>query len=568
MLLLIGALLAGMITVLAPCVLPLLPIIIGGSVSGDTGSKKRPYIIAASLAISLIIFTLLLKATTLLINIPPRAITYASGTVIILIGILSLFPLIYEKFISKVGIQSRSQKLLGKGTQKKSNLGAIITGAALGPVFSSCSPVYAYILASILPVNFAQAFAYIFSYVLGLTVVLLLIGILGQRFVKRIRFASNPKGWFQRVIAILFIIVGLLVFTGYDKRVQTWVSNHTPFNFDKLSSKLIPADKNQQKQDGVLNVKPYDAPAFSGDLTNWINSKPLTLQDLKGKVVLVDFWTYSCINCIRTQPYLRGWYDTYKNSNFVIVGMHAPEFAFEKVPANVQKAVKDAKLTYPIALDNNFSTWNAYNNQYWPGSYLIDATGKVRRVHSGEGEYKETEAAIRDLLQEAGNQLPSKMFVSGSDSAPVTDQQTAETYLGARRAVNYSGTPALIINKTQDFTIPASLSQNHWAITGSWQVNSETITAAGADSSLQFKVAGKDVYLVAGSKVPQNITVSLNGTPISQTASAGADVKNSQVTISDSKLYKLAHYANFKTGDVIQLQVPSGIELNVFTFGS
>ena len=255
MFLLLGAFLAGIITAFAPCVLPLLPVIIGGSVSGNTQDKKRPLIIAISLAISLIVFTLLLKATSLFINISPTAITIVAGSIIIVVGILSLFPQLYEKLIIKLGIQSKSQNLMGAGLKKRGLLGSIITGAALGPVFSSCSPVYAYILATVLPVNFATAMIYIVAYVLGLSAMLLLIGYLGQRFVQKVKWASNPKGWFQRIIAILFIIVGLLVISGYDKQIQTYVSEKTPFDFDSISATLIP-DSEREASAGVLNVKP------------------------------------------------------------------------------------------------------------------------------------------------------------------------------------------------------------------------------------------------------------------------------------------------------------------------
>src|SRR5690349_3200592 len=223
MFLLLGSFIAGALTVLAPCVLALLPVIVGGSVQGNTLDKKRPLVIAVSLAISIFVFTLLLKATSLLVDIDPRTITYISGGIIILVGMLTLFPGIYAKVLIKLGIEHRAINLLGKSNQnRQSVVGPVITGAALGPVFSSCSPVYAYILATVLPVNFGPAMAYIIAYIMGLALVLLLIGYLGQRFISRIKFASNPKGWFQRTIAILFIIVGLLVFTGYDKRFQTW----------------------------------------------------------------------------------------------------------------------------------------------------------------------------------------------------------------------------------------------------------------------------------------------------------------------------------------------------------
>lgn len=565
MLLILGAFLAGIITAFAPCVLPLLPVIIGGSIAGNVTDKKRPLIIASSLAVSLIVFTLLLKVTSLLINIPPSAITLVSGGIIIIVGLFSLFPDLYEQLIVRLGVQSKFQNLMGAGLKKRGVLGPIITGAALGPVFSSCSPVYAYILATILPANFSLAILYIVAYVIGLSTMLLLIGYIGQRFVARLKWASNPKGWFQRLVAILFIIVGLLVMSGYDKRLQTYVSTHTPFDFDSISARLIP-DSDREASAGVLNVKPYDAPEFVG-LDNWINSKPLTKSDLKGKVVLIDFWTYSCINCIRTQPYLKGWDNLYKESGLVIIGVHAPEFAFEKNPANVEKAVKAAGLNYPIALDNEFSTWNAYKNSYWPASYLIDSDGQVRRVHNGEGEYKETEDAIRKLLREGGKSVPTERYVNGDATVPVGEQQTPETYLGVKRASNFVGTPRLTAGeKTYTPDTSGALDKNDWTLGGTWSVDSEAITARDK-AVLRFAIAAKNVYLVSGQGESGAVEVLLDGTPISQTKFAGHDVKDSRVTIDEAKLYELVRYDSFRQG-TLELRVPSGVTLNVFTFGS
>lgn len=565
MFLLVGAFIAGALTVLAPCVLPLLPIIIGGSVAGDAANKKRPLIIAASLAVSLLVFTLLLKATTLLIDVPPQAITYVSGGIIILLGIFTLFPSLYANILIKLGIEHRAQKLLGKSFANKRNIiGPIITGAALGPVFSSCSPVYAYILATVLPVNFAEAIAYIIAYILGLSIVMLLIGFYGQKFVGRIKFASDPKGWFQRIVAILFIIVGLLLVTGYDKKLQTYVSEHTPFNFDAISAQFLPESKNKVDDSKLFNVTPYAAPELK-DLQGWINSDPQTLESLRGKVVLLDFWTYSCINCIRNNPYIEKWYQTYKDDGFTVIGVHAPEFAFEKNIANVQKGVKDQGLSYPVALDNNFSTWNAFENRSWPASYLIDAEGNVRRVHEGEGQYKESEQAIRQLLQENGASLGEA--ASDAGEPPIDSRQTPETYLGRMRASNYAGTPALGAAAQSTFTLPTTLQQNRWALGGTWQVGPEKITAKG-QSILRFTVAAKEVYIVAGSDTPQKMTVLLNGQSIQQIGFAGADVANNEVTVGESKLYRLIKLPEFRDNQLIELQVPDGVSLNVFTFGS
>lgn len=564
MFLLIGSFIAGIITVFAPCVLPLLPVIIGGSMSGKVVDKKRPIIIAASLAVSLILFTVLLKATTLFINVPPETFTIISGIILIILGIALFFPELYDKILIRFNLQAKSQQLLGKAGGKGQTVGAIVTGAALGPVFSSCSPVYAYILATVLPANFGLAMIYVTVYVLGLSLMLLLIGYLGQRFLKRITFLSNPRGWFIRVIAALFIIVGLLIMTGYDKKFQTLVSTYTPFDFDSLSLRFLP---NQTKTNGeVLNVDAYKAPEFTG-LEHWINSSPKKLTEYKGKVVLIDFWTYSCINCIRTQPYLKEWYSTYKNSGFEIIGIHAPEFAFEKVPSNVEKAVKDAGLTYPIALDNNFSTWNAYGNQYWPGTYLIDKKGEVRRYHGGEGEYKETEQAIRTLLAEGGGSVPEEMTRAVNGSVPVRTAQTPETYLGSRRASNYRGQPGLTTGN-HAFTPAAVTRVNDWTLSGGWTVDSEGITA-GDDASITIRFAAKELYLVTANDVgPTHAAVQLDTVPISDTESAGSDVSNSMVAFSSARLYKIVDHPSFSEDSTVTISVPRGVKINVFTFGS
>jgi thiol-disulfide isomerase/thioredoxin len=387
---------------------------------------------------------------------------------------------------------------------------------------------------------------------------MLLIGYYGQRFVRRIKFASNPKGWFQRGIAILFILVGILVMTGYDKKFQTYVSQHTPFNFDALSSQLLPDSANKPTESGVLNVKPYPAPEFVGfeDEERWINSKPLSMEGLKGKVVLVDFWTYSCINCVRNNPYIEGWYKKYKDQGFVVVGSHAPEFAFEKVRANVQKAVRDQGLSYPVALDNDLDTWAAFQNRSWPTAYLIDAEGQVRRVHEGEGEYRETEEAIRMLLEEKGSNLGSISAESSTKAPPVRADQTPETYLGLRRASNFAGTPALGSSATPTFSHPETLRSNGWSLSGTWEVGQEKIIARGSNT-LRIKVNAKDVYLVASSPTgTQNIGVTVDGKPVAD------------MVVGEAKLYRVTAFPEFSRDRVVELTVPVGIELNAFTFGS
>jgi cytochrome c biogenesis protein CcdA/thiol-disulfide isomerase/thioredoxin len=569
MFLLIGACIAGILTVLAPCVLPLLPVIIGGSISGNSKDKRRPFLIAGSLAISLILFTVLLKATTLLINIPPQATIYFSGSIIVVLGLATLFPQTYTTIIARLGIEHRSQQLLGTGTKNRNQwIGPIITGAALGPVFSSCSPVYAYILATVLPAHFATAMAYIISYVAGLALILLAVGYYGQRLTARMKFASNPNGYFQRTLAILFILVGILIITGTGTKLQVWAAEHTPINFDSFSSKLIPKQAGAKtiNNSNLYNVTAFKAPEFTG-IQDWINSKPLTLAQLKGKVVLVDFWTYTCINCIRSLPYVEGWYQEYQKDGLVVVGVEAPEFSYEKIPSNVAAAVKQDKLTYPIAIDGNLDTWSAYHNEYWPADYLIDRNGNVRSEYFGEGDYNQTEQAIRGLLNEGGKTaLPSKFVVPSNTPPPVNENQTPETYLGNDRADAYTGSPELGSQPTQTYSFSNNISSSEWSLSGTWLVSGSAITA-GANAKIKINVASKNVYVVGGAPQPSNVNVSFNNHPISQVGDAGADVTNSQVTIQLSNLYRIASFKNFTSG-IIELSVPSGVSLNTFTFGN
>jgi thiol-disulfide isomerase/thioredoxin len=510
---------------------------------------------------------LLLKATTLLIHVPASFYPDLSGTILVLLGLAILFPSSYEWLIIRLNLQTKTQQLAGKNALRKDRYtGPILTGAALGPVFSSCSPVYAYILATILPVNFVHAVVFMISYIIGLSAVLLLIGLLGQRFTKKIRFASNPKGIFQRTIAVLFIIVGVLIFSGSNVALQTYVSNHTPFNFDNLSADLLPKG-NKPSNNNLYNVTPYSAPQFEG-LTNWINSNPLSISQLKGKVVLVDFWTYSCINCLRSVPHLESWYQTYKQNGLIIVGIEAPEFSFEQIPANVDAAVKSDGITYPVASDNGLQTWSNYQNQYWPADYLINKQGKIVRVQYGEGNYTQMEQAIRLLLKQDGGSVNSKLASVQGNYVPITNAQSPETYFGLYRETGFAGDQSLNTGIHTFTQLPdADLPTNGWSLGGSWNIESTDIVS-GANATLNFHFAAKNVYLVGGTSGSKLVSVLLNGQPISQTGNAGTDVKSSQVTISMPTLYRIVNLASFSSNDTVELQLPPGINLNTFTFGS
>jgi cytochrome c biogenesis protein CcdA/thiol-disulfide isomerase/thioredoxin len=581
--LLITSFFSGILTVLAPCVLPLLPIIIGSSVAGN--SRFKPLRITLALAFSLVLFTLLLKVSTALIGIDPIVWKYISGGIVIFFGLITLFPVVWNKISLTIGLSSNSDKLLEKAGEKQGWFGDILIGMSLGPVFASCSPTYGLILATVLPVNFAEGLVYLIVYSLGLALVLLAISILGRKLINKLKFAANPNGWFKKFLGLIFILVGLAVITGFDKKVEAFVLDSGFFDVTKVEEKLLPKKESMilpavSPSEKQLNLNPKtmemikdympaktipelnvlndtQAPEIKG-ISQWFNSDPLTIAGLKGKVVLVDFWTYSCINCQRTLPYVTKWYDTYKDKGLIVLGIHAPEFQFEKVPANVQNAIKEAKVNYPVGLDNDFATWKNYKNQFWPASYLIDKEGNIRRTHFGEGEYAETEKAIRFLLDEKSAPMVSESVISDKGAGQFCDKsgkcttQTPETYLGLERAknqVNLTNT-----SSEKPFLLSDKLKSNQWSLGGNWIQDAEKISTQNG-GQLNMKINAKKVYLVTGSDKGGKIKVSLNGKYI-QT-----------IEVKDTKLYTILSNPEFVVDGDLVLEFEGQIEANAFTFG-
>lgn len=567
---------AGLLTILAPCSFTLLPVIIGGSVAGQ--NKWRPFIVIASLSISILLFTLLLKVSAVFLNLDPIFWQFVSGGILIFFGLISLFPDIWDSISLKLNLARNSDSLLEKAKEKEGPLGAILLGAALGPVFSSCSPTYALIIATILPVSLVDGIINMVVYVIGIALIMSLVAFLGQRLVKKLRWAVNPKGWFKRILGVIFILVGIAVITGFDKQFQTAIVENGTFDVTKIEQKLLTENKiikaNSTELVSTENAKM--APEIVG-IENWINSNPQKIADLKGKVVLVDFWTYSCINCKRTQPYLNKWYDTYQDKGFVILGLHAPEFTFEKKTENVQKAVNDAKIKYPVGLDNDFKTWGAYENKAWPSKYLIDKDGKIRYAHAGEGEYEKTEEIIRQLLEETGAKIEvatTSKEIANTGNTSVN--QTPETYLGWSRS-NTSFLNNSELSSAQSYNKPYKYSakelySNSWTLDGDWTINNESIISNSDSSTLKFKFNAKEVYLVAGNEGNQkNIKITSAGQELNKFNKQiiGSDVdQNSEIKIDSDRMYTLIKFDKYEENQEIELKVPKGLRLNVFTFGS
>jgi thiol-disulfide isomerase/thioredoxin len=286
------------------------------------------------------------------------------------------------------------------------------------------------------------------------------------------------------------------------------------------------------------------------------------MRGLRGRVVLIDFWTYSCINCLRTLPYLNAWNSRYRKDGLTIVGVHTPEFPFEREAGNVEAAIRENGIRYPVAQDNEQATWNAYANQYWPAEYFIDARGRVRYFHFGEGEYEEKEKVIRELLAEAGREVKGGR-VAVRAVAPSTTVTTPETYLGAARAERF--TNAMLSPGSHRFTAPSAVPENEFAYRGPWSIALDSATAEGG-ASLDLDFGARRVYLVLGSPGrDRQVRVLLDGRPIS-VAAAGADVRDGSVTVGRQRLYSLVDLPRVGR-HLLTLEPQAGVEGYAFTFG-
>lgn len=565
---------AGLLTVLAPCVLPILPVVIGGSVAGK--NAWRPLVITMSLGVSIVLFTLLLKVTTAFIAVPQIVWQSISGGIILFFGLVLLFPAAWEHISNALHFNTSSQQLLSKGLTRTDFLGAVILGAALGPVFASCSPTYFVILATVLPASFAAGLIDLIIYALGLALMLFLVAILGQKLVSKLGWAINPRGTFKKIVGILFIILGLAIVTGYEKKAEAWLLDKGFFDVTKIEQKLLEQNNgtpssSTTEQSGASGFTLAEkekrfmrAPEIAG-LTNWINHEPIiSLKDLRGKVVLIDFWTYSCINCIRTLPFIESWDQKYAKDGLVIIGVHAPEFQFEKKIENVQDAVKRFGITYAVAQDNDFETWHNYKNLYWPAHYLIDADGFIRDYHAGEGGYEETERHIQELLSELQNK-PIEMQVTPMNKSDMPDTSSPETYFGAARN-EFLGNGTAGATGTLDFKMPSEIKADTLYLDGTWDIQSEFTTSTSSTSKIIFKYTAKNVFFVASAGNPVTITVLRDGKPLGTVA--GKDItSDSTATINEERLYDLIH--DMTAGEhTIEIDVQqTGLRAFTFTFG-
>lgn len=570
---------AGAATALSPCVLPVLPIALS---AGATGGRRRPLGIVAGLAVSFTFATVALVYVIAALGLPDDLLRKLAIAVLIGFGLTLMAPPLaarVEAWLSRFGARAGGPRAGGEGFWS-----GTVVGLSLGLVYAPCAGP---ILAGVITVSASQPFgagrlAVALSYGIGSAVALYILMLGGRRAIAPL---ARRGVWLQVATGAVMIAVALAMLGNYDLRFQNAIATDLPGFLVNPSEAL---EESASAQDAlaalrgrghepkfVASADPHpagrasglpvlgEAPEFVGN-ERWFNTpgdRPLTLRQLRGRVVLVDFWTYTCINCIRTFPYLKAWDARYRKDGLTIVGVHTPEFPFERDPGNVEEAIERNGIRYPVAQDNEQQTWNAYANQYWPAEYFIDARGRVRYVHFGEGEYKEKEQVIRELLAEAGRRVGKpKSGASGIEAeAGVT---TPETYLGTARAEGF--TNAKLSPGLHDFSAPPRVPLNEFAYRGPWRIEFDSATAAGGSLELDF--GARRVYLVLGTvdQRPRRVRVLLDGKPIG--AAAGSDVHGGTVTVRAQRLYELVDLPRVGR-HVLRLEPEAGTMGYAFTFG-
>ena len=570
----------GLITGISPCILPVLPVIFfsgarsaapDAAPESDTGAvavkpraalaeKLRPYRVIGGLVLSFSLVTLLGSALLSLLHLPPDAIRWAALVALVAIGLALILPA-FERLLERPFVRIPQRQLITRSN-------GFGLGLALGVLYVPCAgPVLAAIVVAGATARIgADTVVLTCAFAVGAALPLLFFALAGQRVAKRVNAFRRRQRQIRVLAGVVTILLAVALVFDLPARLQRAIPDYT----STLQAKVGSDDRVRQKLQlgGIVNAQNAQlsncsdeaayleqcgpAPALAG-ITGWLNTpgdQPIDLSSLRGKVVLVDFWAYSCINCQRAIPHVAGWYQAYRDSGFEVIGVHTPEYAFEKVPANVANGAADLHISYPVALDNRYSTWTNYRNRYWPAEYLIDAGGTVRHVEFGEGRYNVTEKLIRQLLAEA---RPGVKLPRPADAADTTPQSglTPETYFGVGKMVNYRG-GGVYDEGRATFSYPPTVPADSFALEGPWSLDYQGATADSDHSAVKLHYRAKDVYIVVGGTGA--LTVTRNGTssrlPISGPPTSHRIVAGDEVV-----------------SDTLEVRPSAGLQIFSFTYG-
>ncbi|OOG61288.1 cytochrome C biogenesis protein [Rhodanobacter sp. B04] len=573
MLVLILAYLGGVLTILSPCILPVLPFVFARS---DRPFMRNGLPMLLGMAIT---FSAVATLAALGGGWAVHANQYGRYVAMVVLAFLGLTLLSTHlaEWISRPFVALGNRLSQRSASDGDSIWGAAGLGVATGLLWAPCAGPILGLLLTGAALNGAsvQTTLLLLTYAGGAATSLGLALLIGGKVFALMKRSLGAGEWVRRVLGVLVLAGVACIALGLDTGLLTRVSLASTGGIEqKLINAVRPAPAPEPvlKAGAPLPVE-GDMPSLAG-ATQWLNSPPLTTESLRGKVVLVDFWTYSCINCIRSLPYVRGWADKYKDHGLVVIGVHAPEFAFEKDPANVTKAVRDLGVDYPVALDNDYAIWQGFHNEYWPAHYFIDAQGQIRHHHFGEGGYRESEDVIRQLLTAAGQKDLPGGYVSddhhGVEAAASNDPaRSPETYVGYARAQNFVG-GKVTHDDSANYRAPGSLAADQWALDGHWNVHGESAQLDQAGGAIVYRFRGRDLHLVLGPASdgkPVRFRVTIDGKAPGTDHGMDTDADGNG-TVSAQRLYQLVRQANGSGERLFQITfLDPGVQAYAFTFG-
>jgi cytochrome c biogenesis protein CcdA/thiol-disulfide isomerase/thioredoxin len=582
MFLLFLAYFGGVLTILSPCILPVLPFVFARS---DQPFRKSGLPLLAGMAVT---FALVAGLATVGGGWAVRANQFGRTAALIVFAVfgLTLLSSSLAERISRPLVQL-GNRLSRNSESNTSTLNSFLLGIGTGLLWAPCAgPILGLILTgAALGGASAHTAILLLSYAAGAATSLAIALLAGGRVFAAMKRSLGAEEWIRRTLGVAVLAAVAAAAFGLDRGLLTRLSLASTSGLEqRLVDRFHPAAKkivvNQtiDVSDSTSETMPAVLPDLSG-ATAWFNlspnSSPLTPASLRGKVVLVDFWTYSCINCLRTLPYIKAWNERYQSAGLVIIGVHTPEFPFEKDEANVRKAVKDLGITYPVAMDNNYRIWRNFNNEYWPADYFIDATGRIRFHHFGEGAYEESEQWIRTLLAEANHTpLPgpaTQVAASGTEAPPDSDDvQSPETYIGYARAQNFASPGGLNQDDPQLYRAPAELKLNQWAFAGKWQDEDQVATSLDTGGSISFRFHARDLHLVLGPGAdgkPVRFRVTIDGRAPSADHGLDTDADGYGV-VTENRLYQLVRQHSSIRDRTFRIEfLAPGVRAYSFTFG-
>jgi cytochrome c biogenesis protein CcdA/thiol-disulfide isomerase/thioredoxin len=578
MLIILLAYLGGILTILSPCILPVLPFVFARA---DRSFVRSTLPMLAGMAA-----TFAIVATLAAVGggwaVRANAIgRWAALVLLALFGIALLFPSVSDRMTRPlVALGSRLSER--KPGERDSIWSSAVLGVATGLLWAPCAGPILGIIFTAAALNGATAGTtlLLLAYALGAATSLALALLVGGRVFARMKKSLGASERIRQVLGALVLVGVVAIALGLDTRVLAKLSSAQTAGLEaSLAQKLgiaQPMRETSARQNAMgqleLPVEGTLPPLESLGIGPWFNGKPLTAADLKGKVVVIDFWTYSCINCLRSIPYVKAWDERYRKDGLVVIGVHAPEFAFEHDPANVAKAVKDLGITYPVVMDNDWKLWRALQNNYWPAHYFVDAQGRVRYHHFGEGEYDMSERVIRQLLAEAGHAPTGSMSsaqASGAEAAAdLSEVESPETYIGYYRADRFASPGGLLHDKPKTY-VSAPLGLNQWSFEGPWLDIRQSARSLAAGAKISFRFHARDLHLVLGSASGKAVRfrITLDGQVPGGDAGVDTNAQGAGL-VSGQRLYQLVRQKGPVRDRTFAIEfLDPGAEAFSFTFG-